>query len=71
MDLGGMELIHCNLAHANLRRTNLSDSDLSGARLSGADLRGVRYNRRTVWPRGFDPRKRGAILVAAPRSGSG
>jgi uncharacterized protein YjbI with pentapeptide repeats len=65
--LQGADLRGRNLWGADLRRANLRDADLRGANLGGAllaqaDLTGAVYNRRTVWPTGFDPREHGALL---------
>lgn len=56
-----------DLRRADLRRAELQYTHLQGSNLHGANLRGARYNRRTVWPRGFDPRKHGAILAGGHR----
>ena len=57
-DLRKAELLATNLAHSDLRGVNLT-----GARLSLVDFTGACYDRLTRWPRGFDPRKHGAILT--------
>ena len=56
-----------NLGGADLRNARLNGADLKGsnlrlADLSGADLEGVKYNSNTLWPEGFDPRSRGAVI---------
>jgi uncharacterized protein YjbI with pentapeptide repeats len=48
---------------ANLSRANLSKADLLGANLTGADLRGARYDKDTIFPKGFDPEAAGMVLV--------
>jgi hypothetical protein len=62
----------------SLRSAMLADCDLSGAILDEAgqatgrhfagggppvDLRGAIYDRRTIWPPGFEPRAHGATLM--------
>lgn len=42
---------------------SLVGADLTGAKLAGTKLVGARYDSRTRWPQGFDPRKHGALLV--------
>ena len=54
-DLSGAGLEGADLSGANLCGTNLTRADLTGAKLAGA-----RYDRRTAWPEGFDPRDSGA-----------
>jgi hypothetical protein len=56
--LRGWDLRRADLGGANLRET-----DLRWARLRGVKLRGARYNVRTRWPKGFDPRRHGAVLA--------
>jgi hypothetical protein len=63
MDLGGMDLVRLNLRGADLQGTDLRHTDLRRAKLQGADLSGARYDARTHWPVGFDPRAHRAILV--------
>jgi uncharacterized protein YjbI with pentapeptide repeats len=55
-DLAGAGLEGANLSGANLRGTNLTRVDLTSAQLAGA-----RYDRRTVWPEGFEPHDSGAV----------
>jgi uncharacterized protein YjbI with pentapeptide repeats len=47
----------------DLSDADLRGVDLSGANLDGAHLFGARYDAHTRWPEGFDPVKRGAILI--------
>jgi hypothetical protein len=62
-NLYGTDMSGLDLRGADLRSAYLGHADLSGARLRRSDLRGARYDRHTLWPRGFDPRRRGAIRV--------
>lgn len=60
-------LTYCSFVHARLAGTRLAGScfrkcDLRRADLAGADLRGLRYDRFTRWPAGFDPVEHGAVL---------
>jgi hypothetical protein len=48
---------------ADLRDADLTGADLRGASLHGAILSGARYDARTRWPPGFDPKRRGAKLI--------
>ncbi|MFC1997047.1 pentapeptide repeat-containing protein [Chloroflexota bacterium] len=60
-DLADAKLSRAYLSGANLKRANLSDADLAGAYLVGA-----RYDRKTIWPDGWDKEKldkAGAILI--------
>ena len=66
-DLKGLDLSQADLSEANLYEAYLAEADLSGANLSkanlgGADLSGAVYNKKTIWPDGFDLKKAGAIL---------
>lgn len=54
-DLAGTGLGGADLSGANLCGTNLARADLTDAKLAGA-----RYDRRTSWPEGFEPRDSGA-----------
>jgi hypothetical protein len=54
-DLAGAGLEGADLSGANLCGTNLTRADLTGVKLAGA-----RYDRRTVWPEGFEPQDSGA-----------
>jgi uncharacterized protein YjbI with pentapeptide repeats len=77
-DLNTAHLRRARLAGTDLRRSflwqaNLSEADLRAADLRGAllgdlfhhttNLRGARYDLRTRWPAGFDPRQYGAVLM--------
>ena len=69
--LEGAGIEGSNLSGADLRGAILAEAclewtDLSGADLSGAALREALYNKKTVWPDGFDPVQAGAILVKWP-----
>lgn len=58
----GSFLAEANLDFANLSKANLCHVNLRGASLYGANLNGAIYNKKTVWPDGFDPIKEGARL---------
>jgi isoamylase len=74
VDLSEADLSHCSLEEANLRGANLQGARLNGADLRGAildgadllraDLRGALFDRRTVWPEGFEPEKAGVFHSA-------
>ena len=53
--LRGARLYGARLYDANLRDANLRDANLEGAILEGAILEGIKYNDKTVWPKGFTP----------------
>ena len=60
-DLAGAGLVEADLSGANLCGTNLTRADLSGVKLAGAS-----YDRRTIWPEGFEPQEdRGAEHLQA------
>ena len=59
-------LKRADLRLADLSRANFGSVDLTDANLDGAILRGLRYNAETRWPKGFDPRTRGAIPDLTP-----
>lgn len=59
-NLGAADLSYANLAGAQLTCADLRGADLRGADLGDlliqrADLRGIRCDRATRWPAGFDP----------------
>lgn len=68
-----VEMNQTDLRDADLRNSDLAVVDLRGADLRGADLRWkeandiqfdhASYDSRTKWPKGFDPKAAGAILV--------
>jgi uncharacterized protein YjbI with pentapeptide repeats len=67
-DLSRVNLLGAYLSRANLTLANLTDANLSHANLSHANLTntyldGVLYNTKTIWPKGFDPKAAGAVLV--------
>ena len=66
--LEGANLSDADLAGASLEGTVLSGANLTGANLTrvnltGVELAGARYDSRTVWPEGFEPRDCGAVFV--------
>jgi uncharacterized protein YjbI with pentapeptide repeats len=77
-NLGSANLLGTSLNGANLSKANLMGACLNGADLRGADLRGaslhwvllekanlsgVRYDEKTRWPDGFNPKAAEAIFV--------
>ncbi|MEG3833205.1 pentapeptide repeat-containing protein [Microcoleus sp. Z1_C3] len=64
LNLKESKLMNADLSNANLSNTNLLLANLSGANLEGAKLLQALYNAQTVFPRGFDPVKAGACLIA-------
>lgn len=67
-NLHGTSFVEANLWGANLKNADLSGArlegaNLTGAALDGADLHQAKYNNSTVWPRGFNPKAAGAVLV--------
>ena len=52
-----------NLYKANLEFANLECASLRGANLEFVSLRGATFNKKTVFPEGFDPIVRGMIFV--------
>ncbi|MEO1125467.1 MAG: pentapeptide repeat-containing protein [Cyanobacteria bacterium J06639_16] len=73
-DLAGANLVEADLTGANLNKADLSKARLYKVRLYGAslldtnlddaDLRQVLYDKQTCFPRGFEPEKLGAYLMA-------
>lgn len=64
LNLRTSQLMKANLSNANLSNTNLLKANLEGANLEGAKLQQALYNAETIFPRGFDPVKAGACLIA-------
>ena len=62
-DLSKADLSGANLLGADLSEADLCGADLRRANLVGVDLHGATYDRFTVWPHGFDPRRAGAMDV--------
>lgn len=62
LDLRNADLSGADLYEAYLNEADLSDANLTKANLGGADLSGAVYNKKTIWPDGFDHKKAGAIL---------
>ncbi len=72
-NLHGASLNGANLSYANLSGASLNNADLRAADLTGAILHwasldeakliGAKYNEKTKWPDGFDPRAAEAIFV--------
>ncbi len=52
-----------DLRQVDLREADVTGKDLSDADLTGALLDGLKYDRFTRWPAGFDPLRLGAMLV--------
>lgn len=81
--LDGVSLRGVNLAGADLRGVLFYNTDLSGADLSGADLcgahlpgaklqgtklQGAIYDKSTMWPEEFNPKKAGVIFKKRKKS---
>ncbi|MEG4294182.1 pentapeptide repeat-containing protein [Microcoleus sp. C2C3] len=64
LNLRNSQLMKADLSNANLSNTNLLKANLEGADLEGAKLQQALYNAETIFPRGFDPVKAGACLIA-------
>jgi len=62
-DLRDSNLANARLESADLRGAQLQRADLRGASLAGTRLEGALYDRRTLWPDGFDAARAGATLV--------
>ena len=61
-NLRGANLSGADLRGAYLCEANLNWADLRGADLSGANLTATGYNKRTIFPIGFDPEAAGMKL---------
>jgi uncharacterized protein YjbI with pentapeptide repeats len=61
-NLRGANLSGANLQGAYLCEANLNWADLRGADLTGANLTETGYNKRTIFPIGFDPQAAGMKL---------
>jgi uncharacterized protein YjbI with pentapeptide repeats len=64
--LWGTYCAHADFRQANLMRSTLFSTDLSTANLKGANLQLAWYSSKTKWPKGFDPKKAGAVFFADP-----
>jgi uncharacterized protein YjbI with pentapeptide repeats len=64
-DLGDADLAGVGLGGADLSGANLCGTSLARADLTEAKLAGARYDRRTAWPEGFEPRDSGAERLEA------
>jgi uncharacterized protein YjbI with pentapeptide repeats len=62
VNLQGANLQGASLRGASLRGASLRGANLDTANLDGAHLDGTLYDRETIWPEGFKPSDRGAIL---------
>lgn len=58
-DLRGADLGEADLTNADLRNADLRGADLSEANLTKANLTGVRVNKNTIFPPGYDYRNEG------------
>ncbi len=63
-DLRAAKLMNMDLSHVDLSKANLLGANLEGAILQNAKLFEAIYNKRTVFPTGFDPSNAGAYLIA-------
>jgi hypothetical protein len=59
--LDGATLCEADLRDAELDRAHLHGANLTDAKLDRAELRGALYDDWTMWPKGFDPVKAGAV----------
>jgi len=57
---------HSSFENADLSNARLTKVDFRGASLKGAILMDACYDKKTLWPDGFDPAMAGAKLVASP-----
>lgn len=55
-NLTGANLARANLTRANLVLANLKGANLEGSTLAEADLSRAKYDNKTIWPVGFDPK---------------
>lgn len=62
-DLRHADLDGSNLGYANLSGADLCGANLKGANVNGADFGGAKYDRKTVFPDGFDVTLHGMIRV--------
>ena len=53
-NLKGADLSFANLYHANLKGADLKGANMSATNLEGTNLCGVKYDKRTTWPIGFN-----------------
>lgn len=60
--LRGVNLRFANLYGANLIQADCRDANFSGVDLGNTNLQMALYNKRTVWPRGFEPLAAGALM---------
>ena len=60
--LDGADLREAHLAHADLRGASVRGANFDGAYLKEeSDLRETKFNKQTIWPKGFDPIAAGAL----------
>ena len=64
LNLSNFQLFKADLSNANLSHTNLFNANLLEANLEGGKFKQAVYNAQTTFPRGFDPVKAGAYLIA-------
>ena len=50
-----------NLSDANLNGAKLKEANIKNVNLKNTDLRGAEYDESTLFPEGFDPKKRGMV----------
>lgn len=65
-DLRGANLSEAILVDGILSNAQLQGANLYRARLERAVLKDARYDAKTRWPAGFNPRLRGAVSVSPP-----
>jgi uncharacterized protein YjbI with pentapeptide repeats len=59
--LNGANLTRASLEGADLRSANLCDAVLEATDLTDTNLILAKYNKRTIFPEGFDPQERGMV----------
>ncbi len=63
LDFRNTCLVQANIIKTNLMKARFEGADLTGAYLYGSKLWGATYNHKTKFPEGFNPKRRGMILV--------
>jgi uncharacterized protein YjbI with pentapeptide repeats len=62
-DLSGADLKDADMMHASFENCNLCRTIMLGKNLENATFTGAKFDRHTVWPEGFNPLERGAVLI--------
>lgn len=69
LDFRNACLIRANFTKTNLMKARFEGANLTDAYLYGAKLRDATYNRETKFPEGFNPKRRGMVLVPSSTEG--